>query len=47
MYEEELDLQHPLFSVHGYDEKKVSRVISKQHCAIFFDKVRIILIIQF
>lgn len=24
MYEEELDLQHPLFSVHGYDEKKMA-----------------------
>lgn len=23
MYEEELDLQQPLFAVHGYDEKKV------------------------
>ena len=24
IYEEELELQHPLFDVHGYDEKKVS-----------------------
>ena len=24
MYEEELELQHPLFDIHGYDEKKVS-----------------------
>lgn len=24
MYEEELDLQHPLYAVHGYDEKQVS-----------------------
>jgi len=23
MYEEELELQHPLYAVHGYDEKKV------------------------
>ena len=23
MYEEELDLQHPLYAVHGYDEKQV------------------------
>lgn len=36
MYEEELDLQHPLFSVHGYDEKKVSTVIFKQHCTCNF-----------
>lgn len=25
MYEEELDLQHPLYAVHGYDEKQVRR----------------------
>lgn len=24
MYEEELDLQHPLYAVYGYDEKQVS-----------------------
>lgn len=24
MYEEELELQHPLFDVHGYDERKIS-----------------------
>lgn len=24
MYEEELDLQHPLYAVHGYDEKQVA-----------------------
>jgi len=24
MYDEELELQHPLFAVHGYDDKKVS-----------------------
>lgn len=23
MYEEELELQHPLYAVHGYDEKQV------------------------
>lgn len=24
MYEEELELQHPLFDIHGYDEKKIT-----------------------
>ncbi|XP_074623226.1 coiled-coil domain-containing protein 148-like [Acropora palmata] len=24
IYEEELELQHPLFDIHGYDEKKIT-----------------------
>ena len=31
IYEEELELQHPLFDIHGYDEKKVSTFSKFMH----------------
>ena len=46
MYEEELDLQHPLFSVHGYDEKKVS-IESNFYSTVQFLVNKIRIMIQF